>query len=60
MLPLSWPQLLSALLRGQELSRDETAWAMNEIMSGAATPAQIAGFAAAPWRRWWWPAPAFR
>lgn len=47
MLPLSWPQMLSALLRGQELSRDETAWAMNEIMSGAATPAQIAGFAAA-------------
>src|SRR5690606_9893345 len=44
---LSWPQLLAALLSGRELSREQTAWAMDEIMSGAATPAQIAGFIAA-------------
>ena len=40
----TWPDLLGALLRGDELSTDETAWAMGEIMSGHATPAQIAGF----------------
>lgn len=43
----SWPALLSALLAGEHLTADETAWAMNEIMSGSATPAQIAGFAVA-------------
>ncbi|RJL31425.1 anthranilate phosphoribosyltransferase [Bailinhaonella thermotolerans] len=43
----TWPALLTALLSGESLSADETAWAMNEIMSGVATPAQIAGFAVA-------------
>lgn len=43
----SWPQLISALLRREELTTDDTAWAMNEIMSGNATPAQIAGFVTA-------------
>lgn len=43
----TWPHLLNALLRGNELSTADTAWAMNEIMAGAATPAQIAGFAVA-------------
>jgi anthranilate phosphoribosyltransferase len=43
----SWPHLLSALLRGDELSADDTAWAMGEIMAGAATPSQIAGFVVA-------------
>ncbi|GIH81540.1 anthranilate phosphoribosyltransferase [Planobispora longispora] len=43
----TWPALLSALLAGEHLTADETAWAMNEIMSGAATPSQIAGFAVA-------------
>jgi anthranilate phosphoribosyltransferase len=42
-----WPDLLSALLRGEPLASAETAWAMGEIVSGAATPAQIAGFATA-------------
>jgi anthranilate phosphoribosyltransferase len=32
-------------MAGQELATDDTAWAMGEIMSGNATPAQIAGFA---------------
>ncbi len=40
----SWPQLLGALLRGRTLSADDTAWAMAQIMSGDATPSQIAGF----------------
>ena len=42
-----WPALIGALIRGEQLSADETAWAMNEIMDGAATPAQIAGFGVA-------------
>lgn len=41
----TWPHLLNALLRGEELSTADTAWAMGEIMSGAASAAQIAGFA---------------
>lgn len=42
-----WPGLLAALLAGQDLSPDDTAWAMREVMSGEATPAQVAGFAVA-------------
>ncbi|MFI7574112.1 anthranilate phosphoribosyltransferase [Micromonospora sp. NPDC049497] len=43
----TWPHLLAALLRGEELSTADTAWAMGEVMSGSAAPAQIAGFAVA-------------
>ncbi|GAA4625563.1 anthranilate phosphoribosyltransferase [Actinoallomurus vinaceus] len=43
----TWPALLNALIDGESLSADETAWAMNEIMSGQATDVQIAGFAVA-------------
>ena len=43
----TWPNLTSALLRGEELGTSDTAWAMGEIMAGNATPAQIAGFAIA-------------
>src|SRR6266516_2341204 len=43
----AWPSLIGALIRGETLTADETAWAMNEIMEGAATPAQIAGFGVA-------------
>jgi anthranilate phosphoribosyltransferase len=45
--PRSWPLLLTALLRGGDLSSDDTAWAMNQVMSGEATPAQVAAFAVA-------------
>src|ERR1700691_5851041 len=40
----SWPALIRALIAKQALTAEQTAWAMNEIMEGAATPAQIAGF----------------
>ncbi|MFF2776356.1 anthranilate phosphoribosyltransferase [Streptomyces sp. NPDC058052] len=40
----SWPVLLNGLLEGKNLSADDTAWAMDLIMSGEATDAQIAGF----------------
>lgn len=43
----SWPVLLSALLRGDDLTTADTAWVMGEVMAGDATPAQIAGFAVA-------------
>jgi anthranilate phosphoribosyltransferase len=43
----TWPALTGALIRGETLSSDETAWAMAEIMEGAATPVQIAGFGVA-------------
>jgi anthranilate phosphoribosyltransferase len=41
----TWPNLLAALLRADELDTADTAWAMGEIMAGSATPAQIAAFA---------------
>jgi anthranilate phosphoribosyltransferase len=43
----SWPALIGALMKGETLTAEETAWAMNEVMDGAATPVQIAGFAVA-------------
>jgi anthranilate phosphoribosyltransferase len=43
----TWPALLGALIRGETLTAEETAWAMNEIMEGAATPSQIAAFGVA-------------
>jgi len=43
----SWPRLLNGLLDGHDLPADDTAWAMDLIMRGEATDAQIAGFAVA-------------
>jgi anthranilate phosphoribosyltransferase len=43
----TWPNLTSALMRGDELTTSDTAWAMGEIMAGNATPVQVAGFAIA-------------
>ncbi|NUK49519.1 anthranilate phosphoribosyltransferase [Streptomyces lunaelactis] len=44
---LSWPGVLNALLENRDQSADATAWAMDRILSGEATNAQIAGFAVA-------------
>lgn len=41
----TWPAVLTALMAGQELAADDTAWAMDEVMSGNATSAQLAAFA---------------
>ncbi len=43
----SWPEVLTPLIAGTDLAADQTAWAMNEILSGEATPSQVAGFAVA-------------
>ncbi|MER6009244.1 anthranilate phosphoribosyltransferase [Streptomyces bluensis] len=43
----SWPALLNGLLDGRDLTADDTAWAMDLIMRGEATDAQIAGFVVA-------------
>ena len=40
----SWPNVLSALLSGEDLSVSDAAWSMEQVMLGAATPAQLAGF----------------
>ncbi len=43
----SWPRTISKLLARESLTEGEAAAAMAEIMEGAASPAQIAGFAIA-------------
>ena len=40
----TWPGLLSRLLRGEDLATEDTRWAMRQVMTGEATPAQVAGF----------------
>lgn len=42
---MAWKDLFGTLLRRQELSAADAAWAMEQIVTGAATPAQISGFA---------------
>jgi anthranilate phosphoribosyltransferase len=39
-----WPDVLTALLAGRSLDVEQASWAMESVMSGSATPAQIAGF----------------
>jgi anthranilate phosphoribosyltransferase len=41
---LSWPHLIASLLAGQDLSRTETAWAMDQVMKADASDVQLAGF----------------
>jgi anthranilate phosphoribosyltransferase len=43
----SWSEVLGSLVQGTDLTAEQTAWAMGEILAEAATPAQIAGFAVA-------------
>jgi anthranilate phosphoribosyltransferase len=40
----SWPMVLNPLLRREDLDASATGWAMEQILSGAASPAQLAGF----------------
>ncbi|WP_415950794.1 anthranilate phosphoribosyltransferase [Streptomyces sp. KLOTTS4A1] len=43
----SWPGVLNGLLDGRDQSAEDTFWAMDRIMRGEATDAQIAGFVVA-------------
>ncbi|OLE28162.1 MAG: anthranilate phosphoribosyltransferase [Catenulispora sp. 13_1_20CM_3_70_7] len=43
----TWAELLSAVVRRDDLSVDDAAWAMDRIMTGEATSAQVAGLAVA-------------
>ncbi|WP_055598827.1 anthranilate phosphoribosyltransferase [Streptomyces aureus] len=43
----SWPVVLDGLLSGRDQSAEDTAWAMDRILRGEATDAQIAGFVVA-------------
>jgi anthranilate phosphoribosyltransferase len=43
----SWSQTISTLISGNDLTEQEASAAMSEIMEGAATPAQVAGFVVA-------------
>ncbi|MBB5831628.1 anthranilate phosphoribosyltransferase [Brachybacterium aquaticum] len=40
----TWSRLTARLVRGEELPAAEAAWAMDGIMSGEASPVQVAGF----------------
>jgi anthranilate phosphoribosyltransferase len=40
----TWPDLLAALLRGEDLTAPQARWAMSEVMRGEASPVQLAGF----------------
>ena len=37
----SWRGVLSALSRGDDLDADDTAWAMDEVMAGNASPHEV-------------------
>lgn len=41
---MTWSTLIAELIAGHDLDRGHTEWAMGEIMSGEATPSQVAGF----------------
>ncbi|WP_210505358.1 anthranilate phosphoribosyltransferase [Naasia sp. SYSU D00057] len=40
----TWPALIGTLLEGEDLSIADSTWAMEQVMLGQATPAQLAGF----------------
>jgi anthranilate phosphoribosyltransferase len=41
---VSWSHLITSLLAREDLSREQAAWAMEQVMTGEATPVQLAGF----------------
>jgi anthranilate phosphoribosyltransferase len=45
--PLSWSAVLGGLVQGRDQDRVATAWAMEQILGGEASPAQLAAFVVA-------------
>lgn len=43
----TWPEVLTALVNGEDLTQAQARWAMGEVFAGAATPVQVAGFVVA-------------
>ena len=43
----TWGEVLTTLVRRQDLAMSDVAWAMDQILAGEATPVQIAGFVVA-------------
>ncbi|GAC1383154.1 MAG: anthranilate phosphoribosyltransferase [Marmoricola sp.] len=41
----TWPDVLTTLISGSDLAPEQTRWAMEQILAGEASSAQIAGFA---------------
>ncbi|HLS49198.1 MAG TPA: anthranilate phosphoribosyltransferase [Actinomycetaceae bacterium] len=39
-----WPDLIATLVEGRDLSATDTSWAMDQVMSGATAPVELAGF----------------
>src|SRR6187402_3289489 len=39
----TWPSILGSLVEGEDLSISDAEWAMQSVMAGEATPAQLAG-----------------
>ncbi len=44
---MTWPELLGALVQRRDLSHDQMSWAMEQILGGSTTQAQLAAFAVA-------------
>ncbi len=44
MAELSWSNILTRLLSGEDLSREDASWSMRQIMAGEATASQIGAF----------------
>jgi len=40
----TWPHLIATLLAGEDLTREQAAWAMEQVMTASATDVQLAGF----------------
>lgn len=43
----TWPDVLSTLVAGDDLTTEQARWAMDEVFAGAATPVQLAGLVVA-------------
>ena len=41
---LTWADLITSLVAGEHLTAEQTGWAMEQVMSGLASPVQLAGF----------------
>jgi anthranilate phosphoribosyltransferase len=46
-MPHTWPDVLSTLVAGRDLTTEQARWAMDEVFAGAATPVQLAGLVVA-------------